>query len=392
MTTSKINFDRILFVSNSGSIGGAQQCLLDIILRLPNNIVPVVLVPIDGPFANLLKENNIPFYIVNFRGWWYSKFRIKLIERALNNLIALIRSYKLLKHLNISIVYSNTLYSPFGAILAKFFHVPHIWHIHEFPHLNKIQKFDFGLNFSMRFVNKYSDAIICPSIALKKELSLHIPSIKIHNIYNGVDNNRLLFKYPEFQKHENKNDLITITIIGSIINFKGQSDAITAISRLINKGINARLLILGDGDEEYKKLLKSQSKELGVENSIVWLGFQKNVYDFVANSDLLFVCSKFESFGMVIIEAMSIGCPVIATHTGGIPEIITHGFNGLLYEVGNVEDLVKKSLLLLNDKHLYSEISKNSRITTLKYFDVKNYSNDIINKIYYYINYKKQIL
>jgi glycosyltransferase involved in cell wall biosynthesis len=375
-----VDHKRVLFITNSSSIGGAQQCLLDLILSLPERIKPVIIVSKEGPFLNIIKQNNIEYYIIPFRGWWYSRFRIKFIERLFNNLISIIRIYIKIKNLDIRLVYSNTLYSPIGGILSAILRLPHIWHIHEFPHLNEIQKFDFGLNWSMSFVNKNSNFVICPSLALKQALTFYITENKIICIHNGVVcNNDKQFSRKNFQSSINNN--ITILIIGSIIEFKGQHDAILAIEQLIKKGKKVNLIILGEGDTDYVNDLKFKTKVLEIENNISWEGFKSDVYTYLSKADLLYVCSKFESFGMVIVEAMSVGCPVIATKTGGIPEIIINGYNGMLYDIGDVESLVDKTIKLIENKDLYQEISKNSITTCNNYFDLEDYSEKIIKKI-----------
>ena len=82
-----VDYKRVLFITNSSSIGGAQQCLLNLILFLPERIKPVIILSKEGPFLNIIKQNNIEYHIIPFRGWWYSRFRIKFIERLINNLI-----------------------------------------------------------------------------------------------------------------------------------------------------------------------------------------------------------------------------------------------------------------------------------------------------------------
>ena len=381
MENNIFHIKKILFISNSGNIGGAQKCLLDLILRLPTTIKPIIILPKEGTFLNIIRDNDIEYYVIPFRGWWYSKFRIKLIERAFNNLISLFKIYIIVKKLNINLVYTNTLYSPIGAILSRILKVSHIWHIHEFPHLNKIQKFDYGLKWSMNFVNNYSSEIICPSKALKESLLYFIPEHKIHCINNGININEINSTLNSKSINLINNPVISILIIGSIIEFKGQHDAIQVINNLKKNNFNINLKILGDGDKMYVNELKNLVKELGVEEYITWLGFRNNVSEYLQNADLLFVCSKYETFGMVIIEAMSVGCPVIATRTGGIPEIITHGFNGLLYEVGNLKDLTDKTISIIENQNLYSMISKNAIETASNYYNVEKYSRRIFKRI-----------
>jgi glycosyltransferase involved in cell wall biosynthesis len=369
--------EKILFISIS-EFGGAQKCLLDLIIHLPKRFKPIVIVPNEGLFLEKLKKHEIEYYIVPFRGWWFHKFQIKLIERTFNNIKSIIIIYKFTKKLNIKLVFTNTLYSPIGACLAKILNVPHIWHIHEFLHLNYIQNFDFGLKWSMDFVNRNTNKIICPSTALKENLSNHIFKNKIHIIHNGIDYLQINNKPINNNVYINDEKVFTILIIGVIIEFKGQHDAILALYALRNKGKNVKLIIIGNGNIKYINHLKSIAINLGVDSFISWEGFKLNVNDYLSNANALFVCSKYETFGMVILEAMLNKCPVIATRTGGIVEIIEDGYNGFLYEIGNINNLVEKTELLINDKELYNRISKNSFSTCINQYPLSKYINEMI--------------
>jgi glycosyltransferase involved in cell wall biosynthesis len=379
---SENNYTNILFVSSSASFGGAQQCLLDLMANLPIYFNPIVILPRKGRFLDKVIESNIKYYLIPSRGWWYSRFRIKCLERLANNLFAIGRIFFTVKSLKIKLVYTNTLYSPVGACVAKLLKVPHIWHVHEFTHLNYIQKFDFGLKRSMSFVNKNSDILICPSDSSKTDLSTHIPSEKIRFVHNGIE----LLDQPEQILHNvrsiHEDQEFKILIIGTIIDFKGQVDAILAIAELIKNRRKVKLLIIGDGEKKYVDYLKRMADKIGVSNIISWEGHQNDVNEYILSASLLYVCSKYETFGMVIIEAMSKGCPVIASRTGGILEIIEHGKNGFLYDCGDIKSLVETTELLITNKKLYSTISKNSFLTCQKNFSRSKYVGEIVTIIH----------
>lgn len=363
----------VLFISNSGGIGGAQLCLLELIKNLSTKYSPIVLIPKRGKFSDILVENNIDFFIVPFRGWWYSKFRIKLIERAFNNILALIAILYKIRKLNISLIYSNTLYSPIGGIISLILNVPHIWHIHEFTHLNKIQFFDFGLLNSMNFVNRNSQVVICPSNALKEDLSKFITTSNLKCIPNGID-----LKLPVNNYITERSDTqFNILIIGSINEFKGQRSSILALSKLHKHGKNVRLSIVGEGSSSEVSDLKKIANKLDVGELILWEGHQDNVFKYLGSSDVLYVCSEFETFSKVILEAMLIKCPVIATNTGGISEIIVDGENGYLYTVGDIDMLVNKTVLLMDNYIIYNKFQNNGFNTCIEKFGLNKYVQSI---------------
>lgn len=117
-------------------------------------------------------------------------------------------------------------------------------------------------------------------------------------------------------------------------------------------------LVIGGEETEYTKKCKELAKNLGVEKKIIWTGFMnsKEKRDAYSACDV-YVCSSIrESLGTSIIEAMAQGKPVIATNSGGIPEIIPNKF--CLYKPGNKEELRKKITALLENKKINLEISR----------------------------------
>ena len=372
-----ISKKNILFISNSGGIGGAQLCLLELINNLSCKYKPILLIPKHGKFSKILTENNIDFFVVPFRGWWFSKFRIKLIERAFNNLLALLTILYKIRKLKLSLIYSNTLYSPIGGLISYILNVPHIWHIHEFTHLNKIQYFDFGLHNSMNFVNQNTQVVICPSNSLKDDLSNFINTLNLVCIPNGID-----LKIPVNNYTYNRSDAhFNILIIGSINEFKGQRSSIIALSELHKFGKNVRLTIVGEGSLSEILELKYFAKKLDVSELILWKGHQDDVFKYLGSSDVLYVCSEFETFGKVILEAMLIKCPVIATNTGGISEIIVDGENGFLYPVGDIDMLVNKTILLMDNYDIYEKFQNNGFNTCNDKFGLDKYVHSIENLI-----------
>ncbi len=105
--------------------------------------------------------------------------------------------------------------------------------------------------------------------------------------------------------------------------------------------------IIGEG--YYKSSLKKLVKKLKLENFITFKGFVKEVEEELTNFDIYVQPSLSESFGLAIVQAMSLGLPVVATNTGGIPEVVTEGKSGILVELGKPEALADGILILLRD-------------------------------------------
>ena len=106
-------------------------------------------------------------------------------------------------------------------------------------------------------------------------------------------------------------------------------------------------------------------------NDIVFLGKQEEVEDIMAISDLFLLPSEYESFGLVALEAMAAGVPVISTNAGGLPEVNINGVTGFLSEVGDVDAMSENIIKLLSDEIIFDEMKKNTHIQAKK-FDIDN--------------------
>ncbi len=119
----------------------------------------------------------------------------------------------------------------------------------------------------------------------------------------------------------------------------------------IRDEIPAKLLLVGDGPEKHRVM--ALAKETAYKKDILFLGKQENVEELFAISDLMLLLSEMESFGLVLLEAMACGVPGIGTATGGIPEVIEHGVNGYLVQLGDTEAAALYALdILTNEEKL----------------------------------------
>ena len=365
----------VLFISHKANLYGAERCCLDLILNLPERLKPIVIVPGTGPFLDIIKKNKIDHYVIHFRGWWHKKFRLLHIPRVFLNLLTARKILRMLTGRKIQMVYTNTLYSPIGAFLAYALDVPHLWHTHEFVHLNHSDKFDFGPKLSMRFVNRFSDKIICTSGAHKADLANYIEPAKINIVHNGVD------EKPLSRRSRGAENEYSLLMIGSITKNKGHADAILALKELLGRGVKAKLTIVGNGDNQYVNYLKALQANCGVASHVCWEGFRENADDYIRAADVLLLCSRFETFGRVAIDTMSLGCPVIASNNGGTADIIDVSVNGLTYDHGDYEGLAQKILMLIHDKELGARITENALVTFREQFTTDRYVNNVVSVI-----------
>ena len=161
-----------------------------------------------------------------------------------------------------------------------------------------------------------------------------------------------------FYKQDNKccNDgKIRFVSIGSLIKIKGYDILLSALSKVIGVYNNWELLIVGDGEEKYN--LQKQINKLSLVNNVFLVGkkTKKEIVDIFLNSDLFILASRSETFGVVYIEAMMMGLPVIATACGG-PEEFVQKTDGLVIPIEDEDALVNAILYMFKNYQLYDRV------------------------------------
>lgn len=151
----------------------------------------------------------------------------------------------------------------------------------------------------------------------------------------------------------------------------------------VHKKIRSKLLLLGSGPS--MQAVKKMTKDLKLENEVIFCENKVHIDPYVASCDLLLLPSEQESFGLVAIEAMFYGLPVIATHVGGLPEVVEDGKTGYLSAVGDVGAMAKHAIELLTNQTLYNKMSQSAKKRVKKKFS----SNLIVSQ--YEAFYEKTI-
>jgi N-acetyl-alpha-D-glucosaminyl L-malate synthase BshA len=134
--------------------------------------------------------------------------------------------------------------------------------------------------------------------------------------------------------------------------------------KIISEEIDCRLSLIGDGPERFKA--EKMVNNLGISESVEFLGNVRNVQEVLGKSDLFLLPSDDESFGLAALEAMSCEVPVVASNVGGLKELISHGVDGYLIRAGDVEALAQYSLKILQDPRLQEEFGRNARQKVLE--------------------------
>ena len=209
---------------------------------------------------------------------------------------------------------------------------------------------------------------------------------------NGIDTNK-------FRRLKNKidirnelgipNDAFVICGIGRLVKGKGFQDMVEAFKLINKKSKNVYLIIVGGNVvqdiSKYQSDIMHKIKEYKLQKKIKMTGMVDNVEEYLGCSDLFISASYREGISRVMLEAMCMGMPIIATRIRGSREVVKNNINGFLFTPGNVSELVEKIIYLIGSSNQkLKELSDNAYDTIHPYYTEKSYTQrqlDIIKKM-----------
>lgn len=255
-------------------------------------------------------------------------------------------------------------YPIIGVLIRKFFKkIPVIFTVHGIYEMEtRYEKPRTGIKRKVNkyFIDKvlaYVPYIIVVSSPLKPPITKKTNS-KIYIIPNGIN-------LREIQNAEICNHIKvkhpSVLFTGRLERIKGVDILLRAISIIKKEMPEICGYIMGGGSLENE--LKELTKKLDMEENVNFLGFKfgKEKYSYIKSVDICVVPSRYESFGIVCLEAMACGKPVVASNVGGLPYVIEDGKSGLLFERGNARDLANKIIFLLQNEDLRNKMGEAGR-------------------------------
>jgi glycosyltransferase involved in cell wall biosynthesis len=287
----------------------------------------------------------------------------------LKDLLGLIDLTRFLKKKRYHIVHTHNSKAGFiGRLAAKWAGVPIIVHtVHGFAFHDREPAWRQILFRNLeRLASRWCDKMVFisqPLIdwALRDRITRRE---KILKIYSGIELDH--FKpVPDGEKKALKEawgireEAPVVGMVSKLWEGKGHTTLIHAFEGLKQEIPEAVLVIVGEG--YLRDQLSDLVDRLGLKGSVLFTGFQMDVRRIIATFDVAVLPSFFEGMGRVLLEAMAMGKPVVASSVGGIPDLVHHGKNGLLVTPGSVSELKSGLLTLIRNKALAKEMGKEGR-------------------------------
>ena len=368
----------VLYISHETTLGGASIALLEVIDQMKYKNINIYVSVIDDKgsfYEELIKRDVQIIKSKYFTDMTYDKNIIKKIKgyfKSIVNIFSALKIARIVKKNKIDIIHTNTSVILIGALVSKLTGISHIFHIREFTEY-KNRRYRLPSKYVNKFVNNNSKKIIVISKALYLHNIIKFSDEKIKLVYDGIDINKYFIS-----KNKNKDGIIKILVTGSITENKGQEDVIKALDYLIKNGYkNIRILLAGYKNTDYYKYLIDIINKKNLNDYIKFLGYIEDIEKIRANIDIELNCSRSEGFGRVTIEAMLNEIPVIGSNNTATSELIKDGINGLLYESGNIHELAKKIIRLIENEEERREMGKNAREYVLENFSDKKNAEQI---------------
>jgi len=333
---------RILYVHGIEAIGGAERDLIALLMILDRRKWEAhVVCPGSGPFRNQLEAIGVPTHALTFPPW---RKPLAVFQRR----SAVGRLGAFIKQLDPAMIHVNDIWwvpHTVSAIANHTSHsVPIVAHVRQEIEPPKVGRYELDR----------VDAVIAISRQIEQALIAGgVMASRVRTLYSGIDMSQTQGAHDTRavrQKIGIPNGAILLGTVANLFPRKGYEVMLRALPAIVRAVPTVHYVIVGSDDNDYADRLRRVAHELKISDHVHIVGFQDPVKPFLASLDLYVHPALMEGFGIAVVEAMAMGKAVVATTTGGLPEVVAQGETGLLVPPGDAEPLAAAVVALLMDR------------------------------------------
>jgi glycosyltransferase involved in cell wall biosynthesis len=350
----------VAFVHGISEIGGAERELLVVLDRLKQSgYAPRVIGPPQGPFVEAVHRCGIEISEGEFPPWrkLFAYPRRSAAVRRLQG--AIIARPTPLIHVN------DIWWVPQTRRAARGLGIPVVAHVRQEIEPAKVPRYEL----------ERIDLAIAISEQVGRSLQAGgVRPERVRVVYSGIDCTALSPDYSGEQARCSLGLPSRAFVLGTVANLfprKGYHVLLEALPKILASVSQAHCLVVGKGDPDYERRLRSLARQLNLVDRVHFVGFQSSVQPCLAAMDLYVHPALMEGFGIAVVEAMAMARPVVATAVGGVPEIVRHGETGLLVPSGDPEALASAVIRLSTEPEQRARLGRAGRDRALKDFTVE---------------------
>lgn len=331
--------------------------------------------PEAGPLFPFVRDLDVPVRIIAFPVLRKSVLSPGgLFRLAAGSVLTLARLRAAVRSLQPDFVYVSTLTIPHWLVAARAAGVPAVCHVHEAE-----ETISTPIAWALTAPLGLAGVVIANSEATAGFLRRLHPRVQpaISVVVNG-------FQLPTRAPLPPRTQRARLVVLGRLSPRKGQDVAVAALSLLTEQGYDVDLELVGSafrGYEWYVDNLRRQAESLGIAGRVLFSGFRSPGWGAFVEADIALVPSRVEPFGMVAVEAMAVGRPVVASRVGGLSEIVSHDETGLLCQPDDVPDLACAIRRLLDDRPFGQEMAERAAKAARARFGRERFSTDFIRTL-----------
>lgn len=358
---NKKTLHKILLVHHATHFSGAENSLLHLVAHLDREkFRPIFMSPGKGEFAEKLVEKKIQ----------HISYQFGRNREILNTIKSIKKICQFARYYKIDLIHSNGPQTNIPAGLAgRWIGIPVIWHARNLTIKGKL---DID-----KIAGFLPQRILCNSEAIRARFKGLRTEKIAKTIINGVDLKDYDPKIPGSEIKEEFGIPLRAQVLGMTSRLskeKGHMTLFKALAHLKDKYRNLWAFIVGgnvfERDAHFPDFLRKKAFEFGIADRTVFTGFRDDVARLYSAMDIFILATNAEPCGRVIFEAMAMKKPVIGTSNGGTPEIVKKDQTGLLYNYGDVEELVKKIDYLLQNPNVREIMGSAGRKRIENYFTI----------------------
>jgi glycosyltransferase involved in cell wall biosynthesis len=283
--------------------------------------------------------------------------------------------HTLLRELKPDLIHSNGIKTHVLIALAGVKGVPVVWHIHDFYSSRPL------MAWILKWSSDRTTLGIAVSQAVAQDARVTLPRLPIDVIYNTVDVNHFSPTPPSSHLP------LRVGLVATFARWKGHDVFLEAAAKLVRSrlDLNVRFCIVGEpiyktrGSQFSEQELRHKAEQLEITSKVDFLGFQQNIVEIYHWLDVVVHAStQPEPFGLVIVEAMACGKPVIVSQAGGAAELFTHNYDAVAVRPGEPDALAAAIEYLLDNPNQRQSLSANARLTVTQRFNDQNLGQHIL--------------